>query len=329
MTKKILSIIIATVVLGGIIVAITRTSPRDTTSTQKEKVTIAEFGEVFIYAPLYIAQEKGFFNEEGLDVTIVPTGGDEKTFATLLSGDAQFGVADPTFTAISGERGQPGQVIASIVSGVPFWGIAKNTPVPEIKTPSELSTYSVATYPSPSTAYTLQKNMFDRGGLKPNIKETAFGSLLAALDANQIDIALELEPVVSTAVKNGARIVYAMPDHYGDFALTGITALPAYLNKHPETAQNVVNAIQKALTYIHNNPEGAAEVMNKRFPDIDPIIAKNAIQNLTKGNVIPKNALVSKAGWDAAIQLRVNAGDLKQNAKYETFVATHFAQQAK
>lgn len=328
MTNKYLSIIVAIIVIGGII-AIVRPASKPEAVTQKEKITIAEFGEVFIYAPLYIAQEKGFFAEEGLDVSIVPTGGDEKTFAALLSGDAQFGVADPTFAAISGEQGQPGRVIASIVSGVPFWGVAKDALVPKINTTSELGAYSVATYPSPSTAYTLQKNMFERGGLKPNIKEVAFGSLLAALDAKQIDIALELEPVVSTAIKNGARIVYAMPDQYGDFALTGVTALPAYLSERPETAQNVVDAIQKALTYIHNNPEGAAEVMSKRFPDVDPVIAKNAIENLTKSNVIPQNALVTKAGWDAAIQLRVNAGDLKQTAAYETFVATHFAQQAK
>src|SRR5688572_15824290 len=59
-----------------------------------EKVTVAQFGDFFLYLPLYVAKDKGFFAQQGLDVGIVNTGGDDKTFAAVMSGDAQFGVAD-------------------------------------------------------------------------------------------------------------------------------------------------------------------------------------------------------------------------------------------
>ncbi|MBA4027179.1 MAG: hypothetical protein C0473_02955, partial [Cyanobacteria bacterium DS3.002] len=73
-------------------------------------ITIAQFGHVFLYMPLYVAVRKGFFKEEGLDVRLVSTGGDEKTFTAVITGNAQFGVSDPTFTAIARERGQGGKV---------------------------------------------------------------------------------------------------------------------------------------------------------------------------------------------------------------------------
>ena len=296
---------------------------------QPQKITIAEFGEVFLYAPLYVADAKGFFKDEGLDVKIIPTGGDDKTFATLLSGDAQFGVADPTFVAISGEKGQPGRVVASILSGVPFWGVVKNPKIPQITKPSDLKNYNVATFAAPSTAYTLQEKMFQSGGLKPNITQLAFGTLIPALDANKVDIALDLEPNVSTAVQNGDRIVYALSDYYPQFALTGLTALPDYINKNPETVQKVVDALQEAMTYIRTNPSDVASLMVKRFPDVKLDIAQNAIDNMIKSNVFPQDTLVSEASWNAAIELRKEVGDIKGDAPYSTYVITTFSNKAK
>lgn len=297
--------------------------------TEKEKITIAEFGEVFLYAPLYVAYEKDFFGEEGLEVTITPTGGDDKTFAALLSGDAQFGVADPTFAAISGEQGQPGRVIAAMLEGVPFWGITDNENIPEIEKPEDLNGFTVATFPAPSTAFTLQKNMFESGDLQPQITETAFGSLLAAVEAGSADIALELEPNVSTAVNQDYRIVYSIADQYPNFALTSLTALPEYLESNPETAQKVVNSLQKAMDFIHSNPEETAKLLVNRFTDVEPDIAESAIRNMIDAKVYPKTVIPSEAGWEAAINLRQQIGDLKEDAPYETYVVTSFARKAR
>ena len=334
--KKVAIIAIVVVILVGLFVWSRSGEPTGSKSNQGaqkseavKKITIAEFGELFIYAPLYIAQEKGFFTEQGLDVTVVPTGGDEKTFAALLSGDAQFGVADPTFTAISGDKGQPGKVIASVVSRVPFWGVAKNQNIPVINTPSDLKNYSVATFPAPSTAYVLQKKMFQDGGLKSNIKETAFGSLLASLEANQVDIALELEPNVSMAVNKGDKIVYSLAKQYPDFAFTGLTALPNYIKSDPEIVQKVVSAMQKATTYVRNNPVGAAEILTKKFPEVEKSVAENAIKNMTEMNIFPKDITMSKTSWDASIQLRKEMGDIKGTAAYGDYVVTSFSEKAK
>ena len=122
--------------------------------TKDQKITIAQFGHLFIYLPIYIAKEKGFFQERGLDVTYVSTGGDEKTFAAVISGSAQFGVADPTFIAIARERGnKQGQIIANIIDGVPFWGVSKSDK--KIDKIEDFANMRVATYPSPSTSFAL------------------------------------------------------------------------------------------------------------------------------------------------------------------------------
>lgn len=55
------------------------------------KVKVAETAHTVFYAPQYVALEKGFFEEEGLDVELILTPGTDKVVAAVLSGDVQIG----------------------------------------------------------------------------------------------------------------------------------------------------------------------------------------------------------------------------------------------
>lgn len=274
------------------------------------KVTLAQVGEFFIYMPLYIAQEKGFFRDAGLDVAIVNTGGDDKSVAAVISGSADFGVGDPTFAAIAGLQGQDVKVVASVVNGVPFWGVTKNPRVPEITKPSQLAGFSVATFPSPSTAFTLQTEMFRAGGLEPNIRQAQFGTLLPLLDTGTVDIVLELEPNVSTAVAQGARVVYSMAQTYGDFAITGVTVAQKTIINRQNVVQRFVDAIDRAEKFAHTNPSDAIAIAESRFPSIAPTIAEQAMRRMLDERTYPTSAVISPDAWRKAVQLRVDAGEI-------------------
>lgn len=60
-------------------------------SKNLEKVTLAEVAHTVFYAPQYVAIEKGFFEEEGLDIELILTPGADKVTAAVLSGDADIG----------------------------------------------------------------------------------------------------------------------------------------------------------------------------------------------------------------------------------------------
>jgi len=115
-----------------------------------QDITICQFAKVFVYMPLYVAVEKGFFSQEGLNVKLINGGGDDKTFAAVASGQAQFGVADPTFAAIAREKGQPGLVVASVVAGAPFWGVTKKDSIGTISNAAQLKNLRIATGEGPA-----------------------------------------------------------------------------------------------------------------------------------------------------------------------------------
>lgn len=293
-----------------------------------EKVVIAQAGDFFLYAPLYVAIDGGYFAEEDLAVSLVTTGGDEKTWAAVISGNASFGVADPTFIAISDARGVPGRVVAGIVNGVPFWGVTLNKNIKPFKSNDDLGAYTVGTFPSPSTAFTLQHKMFLDADKEPNIREGAFGTLVAMLRSGQVDIALELEPNVSQVVADGGTVVYSLAEIYGDFAITGLTATPDFLVEHPDIAQKVANGLQKALNAIHTDREKALTILAKRFPEIDRNVAKAALDRVIAENILPESLQISKEAWNKAIRLRIDVGDLKNPKAFSSYVNNKFAKDA-
>jgi NitT/TauT family transport system substrate-binding protein len=292
---------------------------RSDESESLRHITIAQFGDFFLYAPLYIALDGGYFRKEGLDVSIVNTGGDDKTWAAVIGGSAEFGVADPTFVAVSAARGQNGIVVASIVNGVPFWGITYRD-IPPIIEAKELAQYSVATFPSPSSAYALQMQMFSEAGITPSIREGAFGAIIPMLKAGQADIGLELEPNVSQAVADGARIVYSLADRYGDFAITGVTASDLTVKRDPALVRKVIAALQGALDLLHADPDRALVLLSARFPGVPQTVAKVALDRVLHDGVIPRSTIVSEEAWNKAIRLRIAVGDLTEDAPYDHFV---------
>lgn len=292
------------------------------------EVTIAEYGEFLLYSTLYIADHEKLFEKQGIRVKIVPAGGDEKVFASLIAGGAQFGIGDPTFVAISGEKGRPGKIIYSLLQNVPAWAIATKTEIKADIKPQELKGYSVATYPAPSTSYSLGKKIFKLGGLEPKIIPVTYGGLISALLANRVDIALEYEPNVSLALEKGAHVVYSVSDYFPEIALTGLSVLPEYLEKNPEIAQKVVNALTLASVELFTNTDRVVEILQQRFPEYSKKIVRMAISNCIKTNSFSRDGIVTQEGWKQAVLLRQELGDLKSEAPYGKYVVTSFAQTA-
>lgn len=59
------------------------------------KVRVAEVTHSMFYAPWYVAQELGYFKEEGLDIEVILTPGADKVSAAVLSNDVEIGFCGP------------------------------------------------------------------------------------------------------------------------------------------------------------------------------------------------------------------------------------------
>jgi len=321
-------IVVAIVVAAGIYLMPNKPA------TGMTEVTVAQWGQerYLIYLPLYVAMDKGYFEEEGLKVDIKFTGNDDQTFAAVVSGDAQFGVGDPVFAAISQERGYPAKVIATIVGGVAIWGVTNNDEIPVIEERQQLAGLRVGTFPSPSTNYTLMKELISTlpsGVSQPTIVQAPIGSQLALLESGSADIAMVLEPGASLAEHEGYRVVYSSPHFHGNFAFTGVTTTADYLSENPSVAQRFVNALEKAMVAAHRDPAIAVEVGLKLFPNLDKAVVERAVRRMIDERTFPEHAVVDADAWQNALKTRLAVGDLAKPQPTEQTVDSSFAIKAK
>lgn len=294
------------------------TPSAESSASSAVPITIAQYGHIFLYMPIYVAQRKDFFKKHGLDVKLVSTGGDEKTFTAVVTGNAQFGVSDPTFVAIAREHGQTGKVVAAVVRGVPFWIVAMKKQIGELKKPEDFEGFRCAAFTAPSTSYAVMKKILADGKTKKaSIVQGAFGTLPALLKSDQADLVLEIEPTVSILVGEGAHVVYSPKDQLGDFAFTGLEVSDKFAQEHPEQIKACVAALTEAMDYIHKDFDGAVEVAKQEFPDVKPEIVKDALARLRDSGTIPQDPMLPKTAWDSAITMRKDLGDLKSAGTYE------------
>lgn len=67
---------------------------KETESTQEvklQKVVLNEVAHSIFYAPMYVAMEEGYFEEEGIDLVLETGFGADKTMTAVLSGEAEIG----------------------------------------------------------------------------------------------------------------------------------------------------------------------------------------------------------------------------------------------
>jgi NitT/TauT family transport system substrate-binding protein len=318
------------VLFGLFALLISSCTPRSQKDSKITKVTVAQWGKekYLIYLPLYIAIEKGFFKDEGLEINLKYSGNDDQVFATVIKGDADFGVGDPVFTAIAREQGFNGKVIATIVNGVSIWGVTNNNSINPIDALQDLKGLRIGTFPAPSTNYTLiNKTIIDNPILLKNtsIIQAPIGSQIALLENNAVDIAMELEPSVSLAISKGYKLVFSSPMFYGEFAFTGITTTEDYLIKNEETAQKFVNALEKAVQFCHNNTDEAVKIAKSLFPSIEGNVIEMAVNRMIKEKTLPEHVLTSETAWDNAIEVRKIVGDIKQTSNTNISVENKFA----
>ena len=86
MKKIFLSVLVFVIICSFLIFIVSKPKTK-----KEEKIKVAEVAHSIFYAPQYIADKKGFFKEEGIDVEFILTPGADKVTAAVLSGDVQIG----------------------------------------------------------------------------------------------------------------------------------------------------------------------------------------------------------------------------------------------
>ena len=252
-------------------------------AAQAEQIVVSNYGIAANGMPYAIAMEKGFFKEEGADVTgILSSNGGGTTIRNLLGGNLDYGEVDLAGTVTAIEQGNDLHIISDnvLTVGEFVWAVKPDSP---IKTLADFKGHKIG-YTNPrSTSQALNVLLLQTIGLTQadvnTIKVGGFGEQVVALDIGAIEVATLADPVWS---KNSAKL---------RTVVRGADALPPLCNvigvatgkaiaEHGDFLRAVLRARRKAVEFMYAHPDEAGDIIAKVY-DLDPTIVHEAVHNLT------------------------------------------------
>ncbi|GAA3749342.1 ABC transporter substrate-binding protein [Leifsonia bigeumensis] len=233
---------------------------------QPTKITVGVI-PIVDTAPIWLGVEKGFFSDEGLDVTVQPTTGGAASVPGVVAGSYDFAFGNYVSGMVANDQGLALKYVAngnSTAGNPDFGAVIVNADSP-IQTPADLSGKTVSVNNLSNIGDTTIRTVVDDdGGDSSTIKfvEVAFPDAEAAVTNNQVDAAWILAPFLDSAVANGARVItYNFSDFDPGLDIAGyFTTLENYQNK-PELVKAFQTAMNKSLEYADSHPDEVKQIV--------------------------------------------------------------------
>ena len=236
---------------------------------EKPKLTIAVGGKnLFYYLPLTIAEQMGFFKDEGLDVTIVDFAGGSKALQAVVGGSADVVSGAFEHTINMQFKGQP--MVAFVLQGLApqiVLGVNPKT-MPNFKTVADLKGKKIGVSAPGSSTNVLVNFVLAKAGLKPSdvsiVGVGASNGAVAAMRSGQIDAISNLDPVITLLQHSGdlkivvdTRIVSEAEKVFGGpMPAACLYAPERFVQGNPGTVQALTNAMVRADQWIQKAGPG-------------------------------------------------------------------------
>ena len=229
---------------------------------QPERVKIAVSSRSIAFIDLYIAQDRGFFRDEGLNAELIQVSANAAT-AALVSGEVDA-LGAVGLAARASQSGLPIKVLAVTGHRALFWLVSR----PEYKSIADLKGTNLGITSRNGSQHLVANRLLATGGLDSakDVATVVIGgapALLQALVAGSIQVTALSPPMIIVA--RDKFKVNILADTPKDFISTqgGFAVANRNLADKSELLRRMMRARTKAYRYFHENEKGTSETLAK------------------------------------------------------------------
>ena len=273
MKKKIITILIALILITVIIITSIKITNKEEENNDLTTIRLAEVTHSVFYAPMYVAIENGYFEEEGIEIDLILTSGADKVSAAVLSDTVDVGFAG-TESSIYVYAGKESDYL------VTFAGLTKRDGqfilARDCSSEFELNDLygkeilvgRAGGMPAVNFLNAMKNADIDVSKINVNYS-IDFASLSGSFIGGIGDYVNLFEPTATTVVNvSDACIVDSIGRLSGEVPYTAFYARKSYLEENEELLRGFTRAIAKGLEFVLNNDsETTAKVILPQFPD--------------------------------------------------------------
>jgi NitT/TauT family transport system substrate-binding protein len=252
------------------------------------------------HAPWYVPIAKGYYKQEGLDVTVVPSKGTADAIKAVESGIAQLGFIDVPSLVAAGSAASSIKMVAVNYQKPPYCVFSLN-PGANVTSPKDMVGLEFGSSTA-SFVWKIHQAFMKMHGLDPstlrvvNIDGAARVPMLAARKVQSIDLFVMSEPGIRRAVKDAEPKCLLLGDHGLDIYANGIGVTEEFLHKNPGVVRGFVRAALRGWKDALSNPEEAAKIQVQFVKALDPGIIVDELNIVRRLAVVPDT---EKGGYGA------------------------------
>ena len=297
-----------------------------------QKVRLAEVTHSIFYAPEYVALEKGFFAEEGLDVEMTTTWGGDKTMTALLTGGADIALVGSETSIYVEAQGATDPVInfAQLTQTDGTFLVARekidNFTWDQLKGSTFLGQRKGG-MPQMVGEFVLKEQGIDPHNDMTLIQNIDFANIPNAFASGTGDYVQLFEPTASIFEKEGkGHIVASFGTESGHVPYTTFMARDSYMKENPEVIEKFTRAVYKAQIWVQeNSAKEIAEAIAPHFQDTDLSIIETVVERYKSQGSFATDPILDEEEWNNLQNIMDEAGDLPKRIDYETLVNTDIA----
>ena len=298
------------------------------------------------FAPVFIADQLGYWKEQGLAVKLPVISG-VGAINAALAGSADFAIATGQTVIRAHARGQKAVIVVTFFTNLAHEAILAKSQAeaagltfssPIEKRAQALKGKKIAVNATNAIPHAYLKLLARKGGLDPDrdvqVAVMSPEASFAALKTGAIDGFVQAMPYSLVPIHNGTGVLLSSnlrdPPDFPELVpqvFNGVVARADECVKKPTVCRRMVAGFERGMTFMHDHPKESIEVLRKRMPDNDGSTLEEAYRLMIKWT--PRKSAVSDEAWAKTQSLGLEAGMIKPEEKLSSFKELYVSEFAK
>ncbi len=303
--------------------------------SETQKVRLCEVTHSIFYAPQYVAVEKGFFADEGIEIELSNGGGADKVMSAVLSDSVDIGLAGPEASVYVYNEGKEDytQVFAQLTRCDGSFLVARE--------PDESFTWDKLEgkhilpgrkggVPYMSFEYALRKNGIDPEKDLILDNSIQFDMMTGAFLGGTGDYVTMFEPAASSVQAEGkGYIVASVGEEAGEMPYTAYFAKSSFITEKADLISSFTKAVYRGQQWVwQHSAEEVAKVVAKQFDGTDIKLLTSAVQSYKDINAYAASPVMTEESFNRLQDVIEQAGELTKRAPFDKVINNTFAEKA-
>lgn len=296
-------------------------------TAEMTEVSFSEVIHSIFYAPQYVAMSEGFFEKEGLDVSLSTANGGDKLTAALLGGHADIGLGGPEtaiLVNVNPESATELRIVGNLTNSDGTFLVCRGDA--EVSDMEDLVGKEVIGWRPASTPQLVLEQLLRDIGIESDVDVRTNldpGSAPAAFSQGEGDCITVFEPVASLLEAGGAEVVASLGERLGEVPYTAYLVNSNFLEGNEDVVTRWLSAVRAAKQWVEDHEASeVAESVQSQFPDADTDSLTSAIQRYKDIGIWSPEIVPTEQGFERLVGLLREGGVLDEEVNYGDVVTT-------